>query len=384
MDKDLYSILGVPRTASADEIKSAFRKQAKELHPDRHQGEAKKEMEEKFKELASAYQILSDPQQRQKYDTYGMDAFRAGGSSSYGSYAGFEDIFNSDIFSDISDMFGDFMGFDTGRGKKGKRRRNGGDIRVDVHLTFEEAAFGKKETIEAERMEQCDTCGGDGVKPGSKKNTCSTCGGHGKVRQSQGFFTMVTTCPKCRGEGQVVESYCETCGGEGLKRKKKKIEVTIPQGVSQDSYLKLRGEGHSGINGGGRGDLYVVMQIQEHEFFKREGDEIILEVPVTLSQAVLGDEVEVPTIYGEQTIKIPAGTQSGDTVLLRSKGFPHLNGGGKGDMHCVITVEVPKDANSKLKEAFKSVKLAESDDNYKKVRDFRSKAGKYKKESKNG
>ena len=386
--RDFYEVLGISKNAPVDEIKSAFRKLAKELHPDRHQGEGKKAMEEKFKELANAYSVLSDPEKKKRYDLYGMDGLRSGGGQSYSGFSGFEDIFSSDMFSDFSDIFGDLFGFETGggTGRRGSRARSkqGADIRRDVMISFEEAAFGITESIEVDRMEACGTCGGEGVKPGTKRITCATCGGHGKVRQSQGFFTMVTTCPKCRGEGQLTEKYCEDCKGSGVKHKTKKIEVKIPAGVSEGSYIKMHDEGNAGVSGGGSGDLFLVIHVKEHELFTRENDDLLMQLPVTISQAVLGDEIEIPTLWGNYLLKIPSATQNNDILNIKAKGFPHLNSSGKGEMRVIIKVEIPENLNSKLKDLFKNVRLSESEESYKVVKEFMHKAKKFKKPDKPG
>jgi molecular chaperone DnaJ len=376
-DKDLYSLLGVSKNATPDEIKSAFRSKAKQMHPDMHQGEeAKKNAEEKFKELGEAYRILSDPEQKSRYDQLGYEGMKGRGGS-----ANYEDM--GDMFGDISDIFGEMFGFGGSGGRRGSgggRRRTGDDIRYDTSLSLEDIAFGKTETVEVGRKEACDTCKGQGIKPGTGRSTCRTCGGQGKVRQASGFFSVVTTCPACGGSGQVVEHQCEDCGGSGVRMKKRKIEVKIPAGVEAGQYIKLTGEGHAGINGGGHGDLYVVVNIKDHEIYRRDGNDIILDVPVTISQAVLGDEVEIPTLYGNYKLKISAGTQNLEELKVRGKGLTILNSQSKGDLRVIIHVEIPKGINSKLKDAFKNVKVLESEDNYDgQKRAFRA-FKKYKKE----
>lgn len=378
-NKDLYALLGVSRSATADELKSAFRNKAKEFHPDVHVGD-KKAAEEKFKEIGEAYQILSDPQKRSIYDQVGYEGMKnRGGSQQYSG--GFEDM--GDMFGDISDIFGDLFGFGGGGGSRRQggrsRRRTGDDIRFDSALTLEDIAFGKTENIEVGRKEPCETCKGQGIKPGTSKTTCKTCGGAGKVRQASGFFSVVTTCPACGGAGETAEHLCDDCGGSGVRMKKRTIEVKVPSGVEAGQYIKLSGEGHTGINGGGSGDLYVVVNLKQHEIYTREGDDIILEVPITIMQAVLGDEIEIPTLYGNYKIKIPAGTQNNEIINIKGKGLTKLHSQSKGDMHAVIHVEIPKGINSKLKDAFKNVKVLESEDNYEAVkRAFRA-FKKYKK-----
>ncbi|MCE5299835.1 MAG: molecular chaperone DnaJ [Spirochaetia bacterium] len=380
MSKDLYDLLGVSKTASQDEIKSAFRNMAKKYHPDVHQGEDKKGAEEKFKEIAEAYSILGDPEQRQKYDSVGYDGMK--GQGGFGG-AGYRPMDMEDILGDMfGGMFGDMFGFDTGRGTRGGaggRRRSGEDIRYDTTLTYEEVTFGKKETIEVTRKETCNTCKGDGLKPGTSKKTCTACGGTGKVRQSSGFFSVVTTCPRCRGAGQITEANCPECGGTGVKNRRRQIDVKIPAGVEAGSYLKLSGEGSTGQNGGHNGDLYVVINIKDHEIYSRDHDNVLLTLPITVTQAVLGDELEIPTLYGNHKLRIPEGSQSGDVLEIRGKGFPVLNHDSKGSMMVTLEVEIPRGMNSKLKEAFKNVKVLESDENYGAVKRAEKLFKKYKK-----
>ncbi|MEI7543051.1 MAG: molecular chaperone DnaJ [bacterium] len=377
-DKDLYALLGVSKSATPEELKNAFRNKAKVYHPDVHVGD-KKIAEEKFKEIGEAYQILSDPQKRSIYDQVGYEGMKGrGGSQQYG---GFDDM--GDMFGDISDIFGDLFGFGGGTGKRGggrSRKRTGDDIRFDTSLTLEDIAFGKTENVEVGRKEPCETCKGKGIKPGTSKNTCKTCGGAGKVRQASGFFSVVTTCPTCGGAGETAEHYCDECAGSGVRMKRRTIEVKVPAGVEEGQYIKLSGEGHTGANGGGSGDLYVVVNIKHHEIYKREADDIILEVPVTIMQAVLGDEIEVPTLYGNHKLKIPAGTQNGEKLVIKGKGLTRLHSQSKGDMNIIIHIEIPKGINSKLKDAYKSVKILESEDNYEAVKRASRAFKKYKKE----
>lgn len=379
MPEDLYERLGVSKTASQDEIKSAFRRKAKEFHPDMHQGDAKHAAEENFKKVAEAYKVLSDPDMRQKYDAYGYEGLKSRGGYS----GGFENYDMSDIFSGFSDIFGDLFGFDMGggrsRGRGGPRRMHGEDIRHDTAINFEDAAKETVETIEISRKEPCETCNGEGIKPGTSRKVCTTCGGNGKVRQSSGFFSMVTTCPTCRGEGQIAEAKCEDCGGKGLKSKKRKIEIKIPAGIESGNYLKLSGEGHAGLNGGSPGDLYVVVNIRPHELFERESDDVMLNLPITIAQAALGDEIEIPTLYGNHKLTIPAGIQHGDVMVIKGKGFPILHDSGKGDMHVIALVEVPKNINSKLKDALKNVKMLETEDFYPQQKKTGKNLKKYKK-----
>jgi molecular chaperone DnaJ len=369
-EKDFYKILGVGRDADTEQIKAAFRNLAKQYHPDVHEGD-KKQAEEKFKEIGEAYKILSNPETRRVYDTYGYEGMKRGA----GGFSGFETEFDvSDLFSDISDMFGGFFGFDLGGGgRKKSGRRRGEDIRTDVYIDYKDAAFGKTAVVEVERKELCATCKGEGIKPGSRRKTCTTCGGQGKVRRAQGFFTMVTECPACHGEGEIAENLCTDCKGTGLKTNRKKIEVKIPAGVRDNSYLTIRGEGNTGMRGGNNGDLYVVINLNEHEIFRRNEDELIVDLPITIGQAVMGDEIEIPGLYDTQKIKIPPGAQNEDVITLKSQGFPHFEAYGKGDMHVVIKIITPKNPNSRLKEIFKDVKMAEKPEDYKEVKEFMKK-----------
>jgi len=375
--KDLYEILGVLKNAGEEEIKSAFRTLAKKYHPDIYQGD-KKEAEEKFKEIGMAYKILSDPETRKRYDQYGMAGVKGTpGQGGPGGFGGFSADFDmGDIFGDL---FGDFFGFEGGRGRGRGRsgRMDGSDIQHAVTLDFMEAALGKKVSVEISRKEPCDTCKGSGIKPGTSKKTCNTCGGQGRVRQTQGFFSMVTTCPNCRGEGEVAEALCPECNGKKLKPKTRKIEVSIPAGITDNAALKLSGEGNSGLNGGYSGDLYLIMHVKEHEFFRREDNDIILELPVTVIQAVLGDEIEVPCVTGSEKIKLHAGTQNNEVITIKGRGLPSMDKRYRGDMQVVIKVEIPKGLNSKLKDLYKSVKLSESFDNYPETKSMSRKIKKY-------
>ncbi len=382
MDKDLYGLLGVSRTASQDEIKSAFRKKAKQYHPDIHDGD-KKVAEEKFKEIGEAYKVLSDPETRKRYDTFGYSGVKggAGFGGGRGGFSGGIDFDMSDIFSDFGDIFGDIFGFGgagAGAGRRGgAARAHGDDIRYDTAVDFEQVKDSIKQVVEINRKEACETCKGEGIKPGTSKTVCHTCGGQGKVRTSQGFFSMVRTCPECGGEGKVAKEVCPDCGGKKVKIKKRKIEVKIPAGVTDQSYLKIRGEGHAGLNGGIPGDLFVVINIRPHEIFEREGDDIVLRLPIAASTAALGDEMEIPTIYGAEKLKVPAGIQTGEQIVLKSKGFPRLGSRRHGNMRVVISVETPRGMNSKLKDAYKNVKLFEKEDNYGHIKKEMKKIKKY-------
>ncbi len=366
MEEDLYKILGVSKNANQDEIKSAFRKLAKQYHPDIYQGD-KKEAEEKFKRIAEAYKILSDPEQRRNYDTYGYEGLKSHG---YTGFEGFEGFGFDDIFSSFSDIFDDFfdIGFGRGSRRKAKNRMHGDDIRVDLTIDFEETAKNIVHQIEITRKEPCEVCKGEGVKPGTTKNICRTCRGNGKVRTTQGFFSIVTTCPDCHGEGKIAEEFCKHCNGKKVVSQKRKIDIKVPAGIYDGAYLKLTGEGHCGLGGGMNGDLYVVIHVKSHELFRRENNDCIFELPITISQAVLGDRIEIPTLYGNQEIEIKPGTQNNEVMVIKGKGFPEINSSHKGDLKIIFHVEIPKNINQKLKEVFKEIKNMEQEDNYPEVK----------------
>ena len=345
--RDYYEVLGVDKNASPEEMKRAYRKLAMKYHPDRNPGD--KAAEEKFKELNEAYEVLGSPEKKQMYDQFGHAGVNgnAGGFSGQAGFGGFEDI-----FGDIFDMFGG--GF-SGRRRSGPQK--GADIRYEMSITFEEAAFGTEKTIEFYKYENCNTCGGSGAKPGTSKTTCSHCKGTGEVRFVQrtalGQIMNVKPCNHCGGEGQIIDTPCSTCEGKGKERKLKKMKVKIPAGVDNGSIIPLRGEGEPGTKGGPYGDLYVVIRVQPHRIFERDGYDIICEIPITFAQAVLGEELEVPTLEGKVKYKIPEGTQSGTVFRLRKRGIQNPRGYGKGDQYVRVIVEVPKNLSDKQKEKLK-------------------------------
>jgi len=327
--RDYYEVLGVAKDATAQDIKSAYRKLALKLHPDRNPGDA--EAEEKFKEAAEAYSVLSDGEKRQRYDAYGHAGL--GGAAGFGG-AGFDPT----IFADFSDILGDFFGF--GRRTRGPRR--GADLRYDLELSFEEAVFGTETDLQLPRSETCSDCGGSGAAPGTKPVGCPACGGAGQVTFQQGFFSVARTCSRCRGTGKVVESVCKKCRGEGALAITRKLQIKIPAGVDNGSQLRIAGEGEGGVQGGPPGDLYVVLRVREHAFFKREGTSLFCEVPVNLVQAALGATLEVPTLEaGKTKVTVPEGTQSGTLLRVRGQGVPHLGARGRGDLHVIVRVAVP-------------------------------------------
>lgn len=347
MSTDYYEILSVSRSASGSEIKKAYRKLAMKYHPDRNPGD--KDAEEKFKNCTEAYEVLSDDRKRQIYDTYGHDGLKNSGYRGPGNA--------EDIFSSFGDIFGDLFGF--GGGGRARARRDGpipgNDLRYDVEITFMEAVHGVSKEVQLTRRDTCWTCEGSGNRPGYKAETCPACNGQGQVIRSQGFFQMSSTCPQCHGEGSVVTHPCNDCHGSGLKEKTKKVALKIPAGVDTGARMRLRGEGEGGRRGGGAGDLYVVVHVSEHEFFKREGDTIYCRYPISMTKAALGATVEVPTVHGKKSLNIPAGSQSGEIFTLKNEGVQNLRGRGKGDMVVELQVLTPTnlcDEQKKVLEEF--------------------------------
>ncbi len=326
--KDYYEILGVPRDASPEEIKKAFRRLALKYHPDRNPGD--KEAEEKFKEINEAYACLSDPVKRQQYDQFGTTTFGEGPG-----FGPFTTTFG-DIFEEI---FEDFFGVFTGR--RAKRPVKGEDLRYNLTITLEEAAFGVEKVIEIPKTEPCPDCIGTG-SASRRPSSCPDCRGTGQVRYQQGFFTISKTCPRCRGKGFFIGDPCKRCNGTGLTTRTKALSIKVPAGVETGSKLKLRGEGELGRNGGPPGDLYIYITVEEHPIFKREGNDIICDIPITFPQAVLGAEIEVPTLDGKTVLKIPPGTSSGTEFVLKGRGLPRLHGHSRGNQRVRVHIEVPK------------------------------------------
>jgi len=333
--RDYYEVLGVERSADAQELKRAYRKLAMEYHPDRNGSE---DAAEKFKEINQAYEVLSDDQKRGAYDRFGH-----AGVDGAGGPGGFDGFSHFDGFGDIFETF-------FGGGSRGGRRRRGpargADLRYNMRLTFEEAVFGAEKEIEFQRQERCATCAGKGAEPGTELATCPECNGAGEIRRSQqsifGQFVNVTACARCAGEGRIVPNPCEECRGTGRTRQTRKIAVKVPAGVDDGAQIRISNEGEAGARGGEQGNLYVVLNIAEHERFQRVEDHIVLELPINVAQAALGAELNVPTLDGEVEMEIPAGTQSGEDFVLRGKGVPHLRGTGRGDMVIRVTVVVPE------------------------------------------
>jgi molecular chaperone DnaJ len=334
MQRDFYEVLGVTRTAAVDEIKSAYRKAALKWHPDRNP-ENKSEAEVKFRECTEAYSVLSDPQKRQVYDTYGHAGLSGAGAQG----------FDHTVFQDFHDIFGDFFGFEDLFGGGGRRARSraqrGADLRYDMTLTFEEAAAGVTTKIKLPRQEYCEACNGTGAKKGTGVQSCQACGGRGQLAYQQGFFTITRTCPACQGAGQIVKERCPECRGQGRLEREKTIELRIPPGVDAGTRLRVAGEGEPGPNGGSPGDLYVVLEVKEHPFFERRGADLYCTIPISMPQAVLGTELQVPGLNGEERLKIPEGTQSGAVFRLKGKGLADPRGGGKGDLYYHVRVLTP-------------------------------------------
>jgi molecular chaperone DnaJ len=346
--RDYYEVLGISRTADAEEIKKSYRKLAVKFHPDKNPGDHA--AEEKFKELGEAYEALSDPQRRATYDQYGHAAFdpRQRASRGFGG-GGFHDPF--DIFREVfsggagGSIFENLFG--GGHDPSGPQR--GDDLRFDLEITLEEAALGCEKEISVTKADKCETCDGSGGEKGSGVKTCTTCGGRGQVLMSRGIFSIAQTCPNCRGAGKILEKPCKSCHGEGKRQRSSKIKLRIPPGVDAGSRLRSSGNGEAGFRGGPSGDLYVILHVKAHEIFQRDGDELVCEVPVSFIQAALGAEIEVPTLEGRATIKIPAGTQSHSVFRVKGRGIKNVQGHGHGDLHVRVQVEVPAHLNTAQK-----------------------------------
>jgi len=360
--RDYYEVLGVAKNATEAEIKSAYRKKAKECHPDLHPDD--KNAEERFKELNEANEVLSDADKRARYDQFGFDGPQMGGGgfdfNGFGGMGGFESIFDS------------FFGGGFGGG-----RRNGpvqgNDLQHRLQITFEEAAFGCEKVIDFFRNENCETCGGSGAKKGTQPQTCPTCKGSGQVRASNGFMMTVQTCPNCRGEGKIVKEKCADCHGSGHVRKKRTLTLRIPAGVQDGVSLVKRGEGEPGMRGGPAGDLYITVTVKPHKLFKREGNNILLDMPISFTQAALGAEIDVPTLEKPVKHRIPEGTQTGTTFRIKGQGIPSLRGGAKGDLLLTVNVETPQRLNDKQKDLLRQLETSMTGKEYEKNRSFAEK-----------
>ncbi len=366
--RDYYEVLGINKSATSDQIKSAYRKLAVKYHPDKNPDD--KAAEEKFKEASEAYHVLSNSERKQSYDNFGHAAFENGGRGQGG-------FSNFDFSEHFSDIFEDFFGEGFGGGRRRGRRANyrGSDLRYDLSITLEEAYKGKKQDIKFSTSEKCNTCSGSGSKPGHDVGSCSMCGGRGQVRSSQGFFTVQQTCPQCGGAGEEITHPCTGCGGQGKKQATKRLSVTIPKGVDDGTRIRLSGKGEAGSRGAGNGDLYLFINVHSHELFKRSDENLFFEFPISIADAALGTSIEIPTIDGSKAkIKIPAGTQSGKQFRLREKGMPHMRGGGYGDLYVQVNTEVPVNLNSEQKELLEKFRDIENDKSNPSIKKFFQKA----------
>lgn len=347
--RDYYEVLGVERSADADSIKKAYRKLAMQYHPDRNPGNT--EAEDKFKEAASAYDILSNPEKRQMYDRHGHAAFQNGGR---GGGGGFHDM--DDIFSSFGDIFSDFFGGGGARSQRQRSgRRRGADLRYVCEISLKDVVQGLKRKIEFETDEGCSECSGSGAKKGTQPSSCETCGGVGQVRVNQGFFQMATTCPNCRGTGQMIKDPCSPCRGTGRAKKKRNIEITIPAGVDTGTRLRVGGEGQGGFGGGGEGDLYVEIHVEEDSRFQREGDDLYADLEVDYLQLLLGAEIEVETVTEKAKIEVPKGMQPGETLRMSGYGVPSLRGSRRGDLFFNIAVKMPKKVSKQEEELLRQI-----------------------------
>ncbi len=364
--RDYYEVLGVSKTAADADIKKAYRKLAKENHPDLHPGD--QAAEARFKEINEAYEILSNSDKRSRYDQFGFAgvdpnyAAQQGGGFGGGFDGGFD-------FGDLGDIFGSFFGggFGGARSRTGPQR--GESLRTGLTITFEEAAFGCEKEVTLERVEQCPDCKGSGAAPGTSPETCSNCGGSGAVQQRRqtpmGVFATTGPCPRCGGKGKTISSPCKSCGGTGQIRKRKTVKVSIPAGIDNGQIISLRGQGNAGKNGGPAGDLQIVVSVQPHQLFRRDGSDVYCDAPITFTQAVLGGDLEIPTIDGKVSYTLPEGTQTGSTFRLKGKGIPNVNGRGRGDQFVTVHIETPRGLSREQKEALRKFSETLKEHNYK-------------------
>jgi molecular chaperone DnaJ len=372
--RDYYETLGVARGASEADIKKAFRKQAMEHHPDRNRHDPRSEA--RFKEVNEAYDVLKDPQKKAAYDRFGHAAFENGGGGGASGFRGAAPGDFASAFSDVfDDLFGDFMGGARGRGSQ--RAARGSDLRYNLKLTLEQAYHGRQATITVPSSAACDVCHGTGAEGGSEPSTCPTCSGHGKVRAQQGFFTVERTCPTCGGRGQIIKNPCHACAGAGRVRKDRTLNVNIPAGVETGTRIRLAGEGEAGLRGGPAGDLYIFIEVEPHPIFERDNHNLYCRIPVSMTTAALGGEIDAPTLDGGRTrVKVPPGVQSGKQLRLRGKGMPTLRGAGAGDLYIELAVETPVNLTARQRELLKEFEAAgkdnspESQDFFGRVRSF--------------
>ncbi len=369
--RDYYEILGVQKTATDAEIKKAYRKLAKENHPDMNPGD--KGAEGRFKEINEAYEVLSDAGKRSRYDQFGFAGVDPSYAAQNGGYGGgFDGGFD---FGDLGDIFGSFFGGGFGGGTRSRTGPQRGDsLRMGLTISFEEAAFGCEKEVSLERVEQCETCKGSGAAPGTSPETCTGCGGSGTAQQRRqtpmGVFATTGPCPKCGGKGKVISTPCKSCGGSGQTRKRKTVKVTIPAGIDDRQIISLRGQGNAGRNGGPAGDLQIVITVQPHQLFRRDGADVYCDAPITFTQAVLGGELEIPTIDGKVSYTLPEGTQTGTTFRLKGKGIPVVNGRGRGDQFVTVHIETPRGLNREQKEALRKFSDTLKEHNYKERKSF--------------
>ena len=368
--RDYYEVLGVARGASTDEIKRAYRQKAKELHPDRNKDDASAEGQ--FKEANEAYEVLKDADKKAAYDRFGHAAFdggMGGAGRARGGPQGAGDF--ASAFSDVfDDLFGDMMG---GRARGGRRATRGSDLRYNLRIDLEDAYVGIQKTIRVPTSVQCEVCSGTGAEGGAEPQTCPTCSGMGKVRAQQGFFTVERTCPTCAGAGQIVKNPCQACGGAGRVEKERSLSINVPAGVETGTRIRLAGEGEAGLRGGPPGDLYIFIDVADHALFQRDGSNLFCRVPVSMTEAALGGDIEVPTIDGGRSrVKVPAGSQSGKQMRLRNKGMPSLRGGLPGDMYIELAVETPVNLTSRQRELLREFEKL-SEDNHPEASSFFSK-----------
>jgi molecular chaperone DnaJ len=348
--RDYYEILGVPKVASLESIKKSYRQLALKYHPDRNPGN--KESEEKFKEAAEAYSVLMDPEKRSVYDRFGHDGLSGEGFSGFSG-------FNSSVFADFEDILGSFFnfGFDnifgTTRQRKASSPNRGRDLALELDLDLQDAVFGVEKEIKLNRTELCPECEGSRMQPGTEKSTCQHCQGRGQVRYQQGFFAISRTCSHCQGSGEIIPSPCKDCRGTGKTKKRKTLTVKIPPGVDNGTKLRLEGEGEAGDRGAGRGDLYVITHVKKHEFFDREGNNLICEISISFTKAALGSTIEIPTFEGTENLRIPEGTQTGQIFCIKGKGTKKLYGHGKGDIFVKVLVKTPRNLNKDQKKYLK-------------------------------